>query len=457
MYLEGGDETLQTEEQLQKEMECIQMEYLERSLKAAGSKSKEGIDFQNQINDLKLKMQKEHIQEQLNEEKAQYEQQQQDLKMLYASGKDDNLNSEAAYNDAMEQLTIMHLERMLSLTGLNAEQRKQVEKQLLDFKVKCVKEEQDAHAKAKDAEQKKTEAQTRKEQQQYQDRLQTYKQYGSELGSAMGNLISGQENAMQGFADTMIDIVFDILGKIVEAEIVKATATATGAVARSTAEAMAMPDSVATFGASGAARAAILSGLIMAALATAKTALKGLVGGKHSSDSSSDSGSTPTDAPKRATVSVSQWASGRYDVIGEDDGKSYRDIPYIGNAPTGIVRRTSLISENGAELIINAEDLVRLQKHVNYPLVLSAIEDARTGHISQRASGNYSIIDKNIPDSQEKTNTGYSSSESEKLIKEIGMLINTLKNLKVYVSLRDIRKAQELDEKSKKPFTRSTK
>lgn len=382
---------------------------------------------------------------------------QQDLKMLYASGKDDNLNSEAAYNDAMEQLTIMHLERMLSLTGLNAEQRKQVEKQLLDFKVKCMKEEQDAHAKAKDAEQKKTEAQTRKEQQQYQDRLQTYKQYGSELGSAMGNLISGQENAMQGFADTMIDIVFDILGKIVEAEIVKATATATGAVARSTAEAMAMPDSVATFGASGAARAAILSGLIMAALATAKTALKGLVGGKHSSDSSSDSGSTPTDAPKRATVSVSQWASGRYDVIGEDDGKSYRDIPYIGNAPTGIVRRTSLISENGAELIINAEDLVRLQKHVNYPLVLSAIEDARTGHISQRASGNYSIIDKNIPDSQEKTNTSYSSSESEKLIKEIGMLINTLKNLKVYVSLRDIRKAQELDEKSKKPFTRSTK
>ena len=424
MYLEGGDETLQTEEQLQKEMECIQMEYLERSLKAAGSKSKEGIDFQNQINDLKLKMQKEHIQEQLNEEKAQYEQQQQDLKMLYASGKDDNLNSEAAYNDAMEQLTIMHLERMLSLTGLNTEQRKQVEKQLLDFKVKCMKEEQDAHAKAKDAEQKKTEAQTRKEQQQYQDRLQTYKQYCSELGSAMGNLISGQENAMQGFADTMIDIVFDILGKIVEAEIVKATATATGAVARSTAEAMAMPDSVATFGASGAARAAILSGLIMAALATAKTALKGLVGGKHSSDSSSDSGSTPTDAPKRAT---------------------------------GIVRRTSLISENGAELIINAEDLVRLQKHVNYPLVLSAIEDARTGHISQRASGNYSIIDKNIPDSQEKTNTGYSSSESERLIKEIGMLINTLKNLKVYVSLRDIRKAQELDEKSKKPFTRSTK
>jgi TP901 family phage tail tape measure protein len=456
MYLEGGDETLQTEKQFQKEMECIQLEYLERSLKIAGTKSKEGIDIQNQINDLKLKMQKDHAQELLCEETTQYEQQQQDLKALYASGKDENLNSEAAYNDAMEQLTIMHLERMLSIAGLNAEQRKQVEKQLLDFKVKCMKEEQAAHAKAKDAEQKKTAAQTKKEQQQYQERLQTYKQYGSALGSAMGNIISGQENAMQGFADTMIDIVFDILGKIIEAEIIKATATATGAVARSTAEAMAMPDSVASFGASGAARAAILSGLIMAALATAKSALKGMVGGKHSS-SSSDSDTSSSDAPKRATVSVSQWASGRYDVIGESDGKNYRDVPYIGHTQTGIVRRTSLVSENGAELIINSEDLSRLQKHINYPLVLGAIEDARNGHVPQRASGNYAAIDNSIRNSLEPPETDISATELEKLIKEIGALINTLKNLKAYVSLRDIRNAEELDEKSKKPFTRSTK
>lgn len=456
MFLEGNDETLKTEKQFQKEMECLQMEYLERSLKVAGSKSKEGAEIQNQINDLKLKMQKDHTQQLLDEETTQYEKQQQDLKELYASGKDENLSSETAYNDAMEQLTIMHLERMLSIAGLNAEQRKQVEKQLLDFKIKCMKEEQTSHAKAKDAEQKKTAAQTKKEQQQYQERLQTYKQYGSALGSAMGNIISGQENAMQGFADTMIDIVFDILGKIIEAEIIKATATATGAVARSTAEAMAMPDSVASFGASGAARAAILTGLIMAALATAKSALKGMVSGKHSSGSS-DSDTSSTDAPKRATVSVSQWASGRYDVIGKDDGKNYQDIPYIGAAQTGIVRHTSLVSENGAELIINAEDLSRLQKHINYPLVLNAIEDARKGHVPQRASGNYAAIDTPVRNNQEIPETDTSATELEKLIKEIGMLINTLKNLKAYVSLRDIRNAEELDEKSKKPFTRSTK
>ena len=87
----------------------------------------------------------EQIQELIDQEKIDYERQQQELKELYASGKDENLNSEAAYNDAMEQLTIMHLERMLSLAGLNAEQRKQVEKQLLDYKVKCIQKDQKAN------------------------------------------------------------------------------------------------------------------------------------------------------------------------------------------------------------------------------------------------------------------------------------------------------------------------
>ena len=154
---------------------------------------------------------------------------------------------------------------------------------------------------------------------------------------------------------------------------------------------------------------------------------------------------------------MSQWASGRYDVIGEDDGKNYRNVPYIGSSPTGIVRRTSLISENGAELIINAEDLARLQKHINYPLIVDAIEDARSGHVPQRASGNYSVVDNYKENSKEAGNAALSATELEGLLKEIGRLISTLKTLKAYVTLRDIHKAEELDEKTKKPFTRSTK
>lgn len=451
MYLEGGDETLQTEKQLQDEMECLKIEYLERSLKIAGSKSKEGIEFQNQINDLKLQQQKQHAQKMLDEEKADYERQQLDLKTLYASGNDQNLNSEAAYNDAMEQLAIMHLERMLSIAGLNAEQRKQVEKQLLDFKVKCMKEEQAAHAKAKDAELQKTKIQTQKELQEYKNRLETFKQYGSEIGNALGNILSGQENAMQSFSDAMIDIIFDVLVQMINAQITELTAVGTASVAEATA------NEIGRKGFLGIGTGAILGGIIMAAITTAKSALKGMIGGKGSSNSSSTSDTVSGDTPKRATVSVSQWASGRYDVIGEDDGKIYRDIPYIGEAPTGIVRRTSLVSENGAELIINAEDLARLQKHLNYPLVVRAIEDARSGHVPQRTSGNYSVIDNDIQYSKNVTEKGSSTSETDKLIKEIGVLINSLKHLKAYVTLRDIQNAQDLDEKLKKPFTRSTK
>ncbi|TYK32375.1 phage tail tape measure protein [Bacteroides pyogenes] len=456
IYLAGNDETLQTEKQFQERMLLLKEDYLRRSISAAGAGTKEGIAFQNQLDDLKLEQKRAALQKQIDEEKAAYERQQQELKELYASGKDENLDSEAAYNDAMEQLAILHLERMLSISGLSAEQQKQIQRQLTDFKVKCVKEEQAAQKKAKEEENKKIEEQTKKEQQQYRERLNTYKQYGEEFGNAVGAVIAGQENAMQAFADTMIDILFDILGKIVEAEIAKATATAVSAQARATAEAMAMPDSVATFGASGATRAAVLTGLIMASLAAARSALKGMVGRSSGSDSSGSPTSGAPEAPKRAAVTVSQWASGRYNVIGEDDGLPYRDVPYIGPAPTGIVRRTSLVSETGAELIVNAEDLARLQKHINYPLVLSAINDARSGHVPQRAAGNYGSIDTGVPPARPAADPSpVAPSDLAALVRELQALVRTLRNLKAYVTLSDIRRAEEIDEKARKPFTRS--
>ena len=135
-YLKRQDETLQTEQQFNDRMETLELEHLQRVINIAGAKSKEGIDAQNRINDIKIKQQKEQMNRQLAEEKTLYENQQKDLKLLYVSGKDENLKTEKEYNEAMEHLTIMHLERVLKIANLDADQRRTIEQQLLDFKVK---------------------------------------------------------------------------------------------------------------------------------------------------------------------------------------------------------------------------------------------------------------------------------------------------------------------------------
>ncbi|MCX8461991.1 phage tail tape measure protein [Bacteroides fragilis] len=430
-YLKRQDETLQTEQQFNDRMETLELEHQQRIINIAGAKSKEGIDAQNRINDIKIKQQKEQMNRQLAEEKTLYENQQKDLKRLYVSGKDENLKTEKEYNEAMEHLTIMHLERVLKIANLDVDQRRTIEQQLLDFKVKCLQDEEKERKKLEDAAQKKKDELARKEKQRLTEQAQQYRQYGEQIGDTLGQMISGQENALQNFADTMLDILFDVLSQMIDIEIAKATGVAVGAVARSAAEAYAMPDSVATFGATGAARAAVLSGLIMGALAAAKSTLKGLIKGGSSSTSATDNN---TDSTKTAQVQVKQWASGRYDVIGEDDGRTYRGVPYIGDSPTGIVRRTSLISESGAELIINAEDLSRLQHHINYPIVVQAIQDARSGRLPQRAEGNYDPI-RNSTSRISQTTSSPTDKEANlaQLIKELHALIEKLKYLKAYV------------------------
>lgn len=450
IYVEGNNETLQTEKQFNAEMERLELEHQQRIIRVAGDKSKEGVEAQNRINDIKIKQRKEQIALDIEDEKKLYEDQQTDLKVLYTSGKDENLKTEKDYNEAMEQLTIMHLQRVLQIANLDADQRRTIEKQLLDFKLKCLKDDEAARKKYQDKEQKKKDEQAKRENQRLQEQAQQYRQYGEQIGDTVGQMLSNQENALQNFADTMIDILFDVLSQMIDIEIAKATGVAVGAVARASAEAYAQPDSVATFGAAGAARAAILSGLIMGALAAAKSTLKGLLNKGGSSSDSSD-----PDSQKTAQVVVKQWASGRYNVIGQDDGKPYNDIPYIGDAPTGIVRRTSLISENGSELIVNSEDLARLQRHVNYPVVVQAIHDAHNGYVPQRASGNYNSIETHKPTTSAiKGNVDASGKELDSLIKELRTLISALKNLKAYVVLRDLHEAEALDAKSKAPFTR---
>jgi len=81
---------------------------------------------------------------------------------------------------------------------------------------------------------------------------------------------------------------------------------------------------------------------------------------------------------------VPEAAKGRYSVIGQDDNKLFKDVPYVNNPETGLFSTPTLISETGQELVIDPKTTKNLM--VNYPQVIEAINFAR---VPQRAAGRY--------------------------------------------------------------------
>lgn len=167
--------------------------------------------------------------------------------------------------------------------------------------------------------------------------------------------------------------------------------------------------------------------------------------------------STPSStSPEASKVQrVVQFASGKYDVIGADDGRTYH-VPYLGPASTGVVTRPALVGERGTELIIAADTLDRLRSHINYPMIVSAINDARSGRVPQHASGSYdALADATSPASYV---TGSAGDDKAGLLKWVIEIYNLLKNIpnnkRCYVVLDDINEAQELKDRSSAPFTR---
>jgi hypothetical protein len=94
-------------------------------------------------------------------------------------------------------------------------------------------------------------------------------------------------------------------------------------------------------------------------------------------------------------VRVLQNVNGKYDVIGASDRKLYQNIPFVGSAQTGVVKQPTLIAEDGGEMVISSIDMSRLQRHINYPLVVEAINDARINRVPQRAAGKYDFMQDN--------------------------------------------------------------
>jgi TP901 family phage tail tape measure protein len=456
IYAEGHSEELKTEKQYETQMLDLKKEHFKRVINIAGKGTSEAADAEKQLGDIQIQERKKAVELAIEEEKQLYEKQQRDLKEVFINQSDENLNTQESYEDAKDQLAIMHLQRSLEIAGLDADARKTIEEQLFDFKMKCVQEELKERKKAADKEAKMAEDLAKKQTASGKKQHTAMMQYANGFGEAMGNVIAGQENALANFGDSMVDIVFDVLTTMIDAELIRLTGIGITTIAEAQAR------EIGSKGFLGIATGAALAAVIGGTIAAARAGLKALIGGKKSSSSASDTeNKTPT-----ANVTVRQWASGNYDVIGEDDGKTYRDVPYIGPAPTGIVHQTALISERGDELIINAEDLARLQRHVNYPLVIDAIQDARSGRVPQRAAGNYSTLNdiindeklNNLADSGPNPIFGLFVPQLADAIVSLSKVVQEMKKpQRNYVVLRDLHDAEALDQKSKQAFTKQKK
>lgn len=139
---------------------------------------------------------------------------------------------------------------------------------------------------------------------------------------------------------------------------------------------------------------------------------------------------------------VPQYYKGKYEVIGEDDGKLY-SADYVGRPKTGIYSKPTLglFSEREPELIINGRHLKNIQ--MNYPEIIRAIEFTR---VPQYASGQYPGHAAGM------TAQIYTDPYMIKLLE--ALLEETKKPFRGYVVHSDIRKADEIINEIEKQVNR---
>lgn len=288
----------------------------------------------------------------------------------------------------------------------------------------------------------------------HQEQIDSFKNYGSQIGEAVGNIISNQEGALAAFGNTIIDIMFDVLTKIIDTKMAEATAVAIAEQAKAAAISAAQPDSVATFGATAAARTAIISGLIMAALATAKTALKGLISKKGSSITSGDTSSNTS-----YTRVPGKQSGGYIDVTRAQDGKEFKAV-YDPKRRGFIDKPTVIVGEGPAgsskEWVASNEAL----KNPTIAPILSILDQAQQAgtirtldlnkYLQAQAIGRQSgggIQSATVPSPTVQPDLGLSRS-----IKELNDTLLLLKKdgLPAYTLLDDFDKARKLQERSRK-------
>ena len=126
-----------------------------------------------------------------------------------------------------------------------------------------------------------------------------------------------------------------------------------------------------------------------------------------------------------AAIKSKQFAKGRYNVTGADDGRVYRNVPYIGPARTGIVSQPALISERGSEGIVdhrtlysNVRDTMGMTP-MDHFRAIAAIKYDRTS-VPQFAEGRYTAASSFSSDTSNTQAAQYASRE------ELGAMVGMM-------------------------------
>lgn len=319
-----------------------------------------------------------------------------------------------ARDSGMQVLEVAHLEALLALQKQYGEQTYDTEYKLTQEKIKLMESVREANQRILDqmlkdnelnsdklieqniadtdaailaefeAYDKATEEKMKLDQQAFDAYAQKMEQYkavagsmASSVGALLGQMATDAEMTSEEVARQVLLIALDSVHAI-----------ARMAVAEIWAKSLKTEDSVLTFGATGVARALAISAIVEGAFA-------GL---------------------KAAVMNVGQRYAGKYDVIGQDDGRTYRQVPYKGDMKTGIYSQPTLVGERGSELVVDAGTLRNVS--VNFPDVLPKI---RASMVPQRAAGN--VAERTQPNSQQPmANSQQSDPELKALLYNINQL-----------------------------------
>lgn len=315
-------------------------------------------EYQLKLNDLKQEMQTELEEKQAeqnatkaSEKLAQMDKDQEEEKLKLLQQYADKQITQEEYQQGLLDLEQQFLDEKLRITGLTEEQITQLKEQQLNKQIatqeKALKKQEDTQKKY----------------------LNLAISAAGKFGEVFGNMAASAGDTAEEMQYQMVMLALDTLKQIILM-----------------ASAEAMAKMVASLGPIfGPIAGAAAVGIITGAFEGVKSKVK--------KPSAKNKGEGDTSIGSTGQLIVNQRAQGKYDVLGADDGKEYKGVPLIEDPESGIIKKPTLIAEQGEELIISSPDLQMLKKHINYPYIVSAINDVKAGTVPQRAAGNYTKLD----------------------------------------------------------------